>query len=404
MAFFYEGVEYLTKTLTGGVCPTNPALQQFVISMRTLYYNQPETDKCLSELLKPAYLLVSPDKSERLQMSDWRFNPSLVAPVLRSLASVRTSATRMECIQSIELLLQTATGIERDAIGQKYPQESVQIVTDIKKFKAYDELMMPVRMALYSLAQSNLNSYRICIESEAFVAADATMQDNCTAAAVVALMTDRKLKHDIPAMDYGPFVIDFKRFGTVRTNNVYFPLVLGILENILFSISVGSTDVDELTSQMDIAKQWAASMSTSIQLPVEVDLSFFIRRTELFLHALTRKMSLSSFIRSANAGIVLSDQNTIYQLAAAVIVKHKLEEARQESRLSVREDIMRSARKLTSFLSHADLQFGRTAAAFVDRQFLPTDDKQDAKKAKFDQKVPISTEDVIMTLEQFYLV
>lgn len=403
LAFFREGVGYLNEVITGEVFTSCKELKRFTGQMRELFYSHKKTDECLAQLLEPSNKGLSLDRSEREKMSDWRFNPSLVVPLLEALADVRNSASRIECIHSIGLLLETAAGIERNAIGQKYPRENVNIVIAIKAFKSYDELMSPIKSALVSLALHNTGSYQIDIASEAFVAADTPSQENCTASTIALLLSERKLKVDAPDVSYGPLSIQFKNGGVLYTTNPYLALIYAICESIIRALATGSVDVDDLQQQLTIAKQWLSAMSVSILLPVQVSADFFVRRAEMFLGVFARRMSLSSLIRSEESGILLNDQNPIYSLVAAALVQHKLREAMDEPRLTLREDIMLHARRLTAHLSQCDLQLKRTAVTMIDKQFPSSQTSVKKAGSVIETKVPISLNDVIVTLEEFYL-
>jgi len=116
-AFFRDVAAYLSAVYNGVFPGKSVDLVDFARKMRAMRVT-PCTEELVGEIITMENLSLAPDKTDRQLLPDWRYNPSLVTPVLDAARRCASAVTRIECIQLVSELLDTAAKIEQDAVAQ----------------------------------------------------------------------------------------------------------------------------------------------------------------------------------------------------------------------------------------------------------------------------------------------
>lgn len=99
-SFVSEVLAFLTEPHTGQFSSSNPHLHAFAVHMRVLHSKGIDETK-IKAVDTDENLSLSPDETDRSRFPDWRFNPSLVAPLVGAVLNVHRALTRIECLHMV---------------------------------------------------------------------------------------------------------------------------------------------------------------------------------------------------------------------------------------------------------------------------------------------------------------
>ena len=94
---------FLTEPHTGQHVSANSRLQCFAVNMCVIRKRGIEK-KQVDIIDTDENLSLAPDPEERGRLADWRFNPSLVAPLIGALWLIHNALSRVECLHLVCLL------------------------------------------------------------------------------------------------------------------------------------------------------------------------------------------------------------------------------------------------------------------------------------------------------------
>lgn len=389
--FVLEFISFLAKPYNGlfeGECPH---LREFATLMRGMRANTLVDKNQLEKLCSDRWLLLTPRERDRDRLTDWRFNPSLVAPLVGAASNVMQTNTTLSLIHETGALLKLAATIESDAEQQRYRLRSGEIGDAVRACSSYQEIILPIQSIVASIAQSNVDDFVVSVEPGAFLTEREGIQ-SCAAAVLIELLAGNELHLDLGDLAFGPFVITFRHGEYIRTTNPYLALVYAVCQSVLAAIAARQP-LDDLRRQVEIAAGWASAMQLSDAIPSQFSPHTFIQRARLLLLAHQREQPLRTIFKS-DLPLLVADTNTLYNLVAAEQLLKRYYEAREMGFVTQRQRHLMLCITLSRMLLPTDAHLGRHVEDLIEKSFT------DLPAAQF----PLSEKhaEMIKTIELFH--
>lgn len=391
--FVAEITTFLAKPYNGQFKGEAPELRKFAMLMRRLHNNLRVDPDTILELCDEKWLLLTPEGADRERLPDWRFNPSLVSPLIAATVGVLKAQTCIALIHETGALLRAAATIEDDAEQQRYRLKPDEICDVIRAFDAYGELVAPVRNVVAAIAQSNVGDLTVSIESPAFVA-DRDGIPSCVAAVFLDLLVDDELHSDLGDMPFGPYVINFSKGACIRTTYPPLALVYAVTKSALAALASRQATSD-IRRQLEIARGWATAMQLSDPIQGDSDPFTYLRRAELLVAVYDRDQPLRALF-SAGVPLAIDASNQIYSLVAPELMLARYDRGRALDVVDRRREHLRLCKTLVSSLLPFDAKIGRSIDELIDEVFV------DLEAAPY----PLAERhrDMLEILQQFFFV
>lgn len=361
-----ELADFLAKPYNGLFEGESPDLREFATLMRQLRASTQLDLELLGDLCDPKNALLTPRGPDRDRLSDWRFNPSLVVPLVAALLKVVGVQTSLALIHETGALLRLAATIEADAEQQRYKVKPGDIRSIIRACSVYQEIVAPVQAAVVGIAQGTVDDVVISLEPAAFVS-DREGIESCSAAVLSGLLAANELHLDLGEMAYGPIVITFKRKGSYRTTSPYLALIYAVCQSALGAVAARQP-LDDIRRQLDIVADLANFLQLSEPLHPGFSPFLFLKRARMVLAVYAGEQPLRALFKN-ELPLVTDETNPVYGLAAAEQLVARYNEARVMNTVTKRKAHLLLCRTLILALLPADAHIGRSIASLLDDAF-----------------------------------
>lgn len=371
--FVLELTDFLAKPYNGLFEGENQELREFATLMRCLRSSTQLDADLLDRLCDPKVALLTPKGQDRVILTDWRFNPSLVTPLIAASLQLLAAQTALALIHETGALMRVAATIESDADQQRYKIKPGEICDVVRTCSVYHEIMAPVYTTIAEIAQFNVDDLIVSIDPAAFVV-DRDGIVSCSAAVLSGLLTANELHTDLGDMSYGPYAIAFARGHTIRTTNPYLAFIYAVTKAALAAVAARQP-LDDIRRQLDIAARWAAAAQLSEPIASEFSPFTYLKRANLLMAVHGREQPLRALFK-AELPLVVAESCQIYNLVAAEQLLARYNEGCVLNTVAKRKAHMMLCKTLIPSLLPSDARIGRDIDGFLEQTFTDLHKKE----------------------------
>jgi hypothetical protein len=391
--FAIELADFLATPYNGLFESENAELREFATLMRCLRSSTQYDPELIERILASKSTLLTPKGQDRERLSDWRFNPSLVVPLIKALPPLVEAQTSLALIHETGALMRVAAMIESDAERQRYRIRPGEMCDAVRNCSVYNEIMAPIYTVIAEIAQYNVDDFTVSLEPAAFKT-DRDGIASCSAAILVSLLSAGEVHVDLGEMNYGPYTITFVRGGTVRTTNPYLALVYAVSKSALAAVAARQP-LDDVRRQLDIADGWAAMLQLSEPIPPDYSPFTYLKRARLLIAVHAREQPLRALFK-AELPLLVAETCQLYKLVAAEQLLARYNEGCGMNTVAKRRAHMQLCKTLILSLMPADARIGRDVNARLEQAFTELD--------KSEYPLAERHRDMLDTIDQFFYV